>query len=56
MAASQPATTWKKRILVPFWIVRILLMLLFIAAFAWLLSYAKVGDKEIQDIVKPAIA
>jgi hypothetical protein len=34
MATNKPVI-WKKRILVPFWIIRIILMLFIIAAYAW---------------------
>ncbi|KAF2649841.1 hypothetical protein K491DRAFT_610012 [Lophiostoma macrostomum CBS 122681] len=37
MATKQP-TVWKKRILVPFWIIRIGLMLFIIAAYAWAIN------------------
>ncbi|KAF2130221.1 hypothetical protein P153DRAFT_356027 [Dothidotthia symphoricarpi CBS 119687] len=48
--AQQP-TAWKKRILVPFWIVRICMMILIIAAYAWSLR----ALSDIQDVVKPAV-
>jgi hypothetical protein len=43
---------WKKRILVPFWIVRILLMVFIIAAYAYTLRHLN----DIQDVIKPAVA
>jgi hypothetical protein len=48
--ANQPGL-WKKRVLVPFWIVRICIMVFVIAAYAWALRH--VGD--IADFTKPAI-
>jgi hypothetical protein len=51
MAAQQPVM-WKKRVLVPFWIVRICLMIFIIAAYAWTLR----SLNDIKDVVKPAIA
>jgi hypothetical protein len=54
MPALQPAKAWKKRILVPFWIVRILLMILFIATFAYLLHEIK-NMEEFEDVTQPAI-
>ncbi|KAH7068700.1 hypothetical protein FB567DRAFT_248635 [Paraphoma chrysanthemicola] len=51
MAAQQPVL-WKKRVLVPFWIVRICLMIFIIAAYAWTLR----SLNDIKDVIKPAIA
>ncbi|EAT85978.1 hypothetical protein HBI56_024310 [Parastagonospora nodorum] len=52
MAATQQPVLWKKRILVPFWIVRICLMLFIIAAYSWTLRHLN----EIKDVIKPAVA
>ncbi len=49
--AQQP-TLWKKRILVPFWIVRIILMLFIIGAYAYTLR----ALQNIKDITQPAVA
>jgi uncharacterized membrane protein len=43
---------WKKRILVPFWAVRICICVLLILGYALLLS----NLKEFADIEKPAVA
>jgi hypothetical protein len=51
MAVPVPVI-WKKRILIPFWIVRICLMLFIIAAYAWTLRHLN----EIQDVIQPAVA
>jgi hypothetical protein len=40
----------------PFWIVRICLMLIFIAAFAWILSQVHSSDPDIKDLVQPGLA
>jgi len=49
--AQQPGP-WKKRILVPFWIVRIILMVFIIIIYALTLRYID----EYKDMVKPAVA
>jgi len=55
MATKLQPVLWKKRILVPFWIVRICLMVLNIAAMAWLLrNQDQVAD--IDDLVHPNVA
>jgi hypothetical protein len=48
--ANQPGL-WKKRVLVPFWIVRICIMVFVIAAYAWALRHVE----DIADFTKPAI-
>ena len=50
MAAPQPII-WKKRILVPFWILRICIMILIIAAYAYTLRTLN----NIEDVVQPAV-
>lgn len=50
MAAKQPVI-WKKRILVPFWIIRIALMLFIIAAYAWAIKVLR----DDPDKTAPAI-
>jgi hypothetical protein len=50
MASKQPVL-WKKRILVPFWIIRICLMIFIIAASAWALKVLK----DDPDRTAPAI-
>ncbi|KAF2830889.1 hypothetical protein CC86DRAFT_168601 [Ophiobolus disseminans] len=52
MAQKQQPALWKKRVLVPFWLVRICLMIFTIAAFAYTLRHIN----EVQDIVKPTVA
>ncbi|KAF3040521.1 hypothetical protein E8E12_008089 [Didymella heteroderae] len=49
--ANQPGL-WKKRVLVPFWIVRVCIMLFLIGIYAYAL---RVVD-EVGDVAKPAIA
>ena len=49
--AQQPAL-WQKRVLVPFWTVRIVIMIFIIAAYGYTLR----NLKDVQDIVQPAIA
>ncbi|KAH9862543.1 hypothetical protein IAQ61_009960 [Plenodomus lingam] len=49
--APQPVL-WKKRILVPFWIVRVLIMVLIIAVYGWTLR----AVDEYKDMIKPAVA
>ncbi|KAF1945351.1 hypothetical protein EJ02DRAFT_451647 [Clathrospora elynae] len=47
----QQPVLWKKRILVPFWIVRIVIMIFIIAAYAWTLRTLK----DFKDVVQPAV-
>jgi hypothetical protein len=49
---AQANVIWRKRILVPFWVVRILCMLIIIAASA--IALKLIAD-EPEDFVKPAI-
>ncbi|KAH7383163.1 hypothetical protein BKA66DRAFT_512034 [Pyrenochaeta sp. MPI-SDFR-AT-0127] len=49
---TQQPVLWKKRVLVPFWVVRICVMILIIIAYAWALR----NLNNIKDVVKPAIA
>jgi hypothetical protein len=49
--AQQPVF-WKKRVLVPFWVVRICVMLLIIAVYAWTLR--NLG--EFAEIERPGVA
>ena len=49
--AQQPVL-WKKRVLVPFWVVRICIMLFIIAAYAITLR----AINNIEDVTKPAVA
>ncbi|KAH7396529.1 hypothetical protein DE146DRAFT_614300 [Phaeosphaeria sp. MPI-PUGE-AT-0046c] len=51
MASKQPVL-WKKRILVPFWVVRICLMLFIIVTYSWTLRHLK----ELKDVTQPAVA
>lgn len=51
MAVPVPVI-WKKRVLVPFWIVRICLMIFIIGAYA----YALRGLNDVKDVTKPAVA
>ncbi|KAF1912705.1 hypothetical protein BDU57DRAFT_542516 [Ampelomyces quisqualis] len=50
--AAQPPVLWKKRILIPFWIIRICLMVFIIAAYSWTLRHLK----ELKDVIQPAVA
>lgn len=52
MATTQQPKIWKKRILVPFWIVRICLMLFTIAGFGYTLRHIN----DVSDVVAPAVA
>lgn len=47
---QQPAF-WKKRILVPFWILRICIMIFIIAAYAYTLRTLK----DLKDVTEPAV-
>lgn len=49
--AQQPVL-WKKRILVPFWILRILIMVFIIIVYA--LTLRNIDDYK--DVIKPAVA
>ncbi|KAF1845498.1 uncharacterized protein K460DRAFT_109996 [Cucurbitaria berberidis CBS 394.84] len=49
--AQQPVL-WQKRVLVPFWTVRIFIMIIIIATYAWVLQ----SVNNIKDVAKPAIA
>jgi hypothetical protein len=52
VTTKQQPGLWKKRILVPFWIVRICLMVFTIAAFGYALRHLS----DVSDVVEPAIA
>ncbi|KAI8935271.1 hypothetical protein NX059_007860 [Plenodomus lindquistii] len=49
--AQQPVL-WKKRILVPFWILRVIIMIFIIAIYAWTLR----AIDEYEEVLKPAVA
>jgi hypothetical protein len=50
--APQQLVLWRKRVLVPFWIVRILIMIFLIAAFAYTLRTLD----SVEDAIKPDTA
>lgn len=52
MAGQQQPGFWKKRILVPFWVIRVLLMIFIIAIYAWAI---KVVSDDV-DIRSPSLA
>jgi hypothetical protein len=47
-----PPVIWKKRVLVPFWTIRIIIMLIVIAAYAFLLDVQRQTDL----LERPAVA
>ncbi|KAF2874629.1 hypothetical protein BDV95DRAFT_487652 [Massariosphaeria phaeospora] len=52
---SSPPIIWKKRILVPFWTVRICLMVFLIGIYAWAIALVKQQHDEFNDIEAPAM-
>jgi hypothetical protein len=52
MAAMPVPVIWKKRILVPFWTIRICIMVFIIAIYAWTLRHLD----DFQDAIQPAVA